>query len=76
MQVASEHYDRILLFPWGALPIEPDGVRATNPWLQLRYQTILEGVLKRYTTDAKITRVPAVESFDTRLRAALGALGR
>ncbi|MFT5285087.1 MAG: alpha-ribazole phosphatase [Planctomycetota bacterium] len=75
MQSAASNYDRILLFPWGALPIEADGVRATNPWLQLRYQTILEGILDRYVKDELITRVPAVDDFEVRLAETLSALG-
>ncbi len=71
---AAPRYDRILLFPWGVLPMEADGVRATNRWLQLRYQTILEGLLERYTERERITRVPNSIDFDERLRAVEAAI--
>jgi len=74
LRASTEHYDRILLFPWGALPIEADGVRATNQWLQLRFQTILEGLLDRYAAGAQVSRVPAASDFDERLRVVLGSL--
>ena len=40
-------YDRIVVLPWGVLPLEADGVRSTNPWLQRSYQAILEGLVRR-----------------------------
>ena len=74
MQSAARDYDRILLFPWGVIPIRADGVRATNPWLQLRFQTILEGMLDRFTEDDQLTRLPAIDGVDIRLAHCLHAL--
>lgn len=62
----SQRYDRILLFPWGALPLVDDGVRSMNRWTQLRFQSILEGLVERYAR-ARVVRVPAVDGFDARL---------
>jgi broad specificity phosphatase PhoE/nicotinamide riboside kinase len=70
MRAASADYDRILLFPWGALPLENDGVRATNPWLQLRFQTILEGLLERFAPASRITPIRTL-ALDDRLREAM-----
>jgi nicotinamide riboside kinase len=75
MRTHAATYDRILLFPWGVLPLESDGVRATNPWVQLRFQTILEGVLERYAPAKRVWQVPSTTVFDQRVSAALVELG-
>ncbi len=69
----SQRYDRILLFPWGALPLVDDGVRSTNRWTQLRFQSILEGLVERYARSSVLC-VPTVTSFEDRLEHVLGAL--
>jgi hypothetical protein len=75
MRASADDYDRILLFPWGALPLEHDGVRTTNRWVQLRFQTILEGLLERWAPSGLVARVPAHDDFDARLAEVLAALG-
>jgi broad specificity phosphatase PhoE/nicotinamide riboside kinase len=72
---AAQRYDRILLFPWGALPLEDDGVRTTNRWTQLRFQTILEGLVERFSP-ARVLRVPATDDFEQRVAFAMRSLGR
>ena len=67
MRAHAATYDRILLFPWGVLPLESDGVRATNPWVQLRFQTILEGVLERWAPQGRVLEVQQTLEFDQRL---------
>lgn len=67
-------YDRILLLPWGVLPLQADGVRSVNCWTQLRFQTIVEGLLARFARAEQLVRVPSVEGFDDRLGHALRAL--
>ncbi|MBL8861695.1 MAG: histidine phosphatase family protein [Planctomycetes bacterium] len=47
MHEHARRYDRIVLLPWGAIPLEDDGVRSTNRWTQLRFHGILEGLLTR-----------------------------
>ncbi len=51
-------YDAVFLLPWGVLPYEQDGVRARDPYLQLRYQVLLEGLLTRALDPAKLHRLP------------------
>jgi len=68
-------YDRILLFPHGVLPLVDDGVRSTNPWTQLRFQTILEGLVGRYSTGERIYRVPASPDFGARMAGVRRELG-
>lgn len=74
MGAEVERVDLILLCPWGVLPLEPDGVRSTNPWLQLRYQSLLEGMHLRYTPAEKLVRVPETDDLERRLEAVSAAL--
>ena len=60
-------YSAVLLFPHGALPLETDGVRAPNPWLQLRFQLCVEGLLDAHLDPARLHRVPRTDSFEARL---------
>ena len=70
-----QSYDRIILLPWGVLELEEDGVRAPNPFIQLRYQALLEGMLAREVDDARLLRVGEVEDFQTRRLWTLRQLG-
>lgn len=63
----SAAYDRILLMPWGVLPLEQDGVRSTNRWIQFRFQSILEGVLNRFAVRGQVLRVPGITDAERRL---------
>jgi broad specificity phosphatase PhoE/nicotinamide riboside kinase len=63
----AERYDRILLFPWGALPLADDGVRSTNRWTQLRFQCALEGVAQRFARSERMLRVPHGDDFEQRV---------
>jgi broad specificity phosphatase PhoE/nicotinamide riboside kinase len=76
MSADARSYDKILLLPWGSLPLEQDGVRSTNRWTQLRYQTILEGVLERFARPEAVVRVPDTDDFEQRVRFVLEALQR
>ena len=41
------YYDRIVILPWGVFDNETDGFRSTNCWLQLKFQSLLEGLINR-----------------------------
>ncbi len=45
---AARAYDLVIVLPWGALPLQHDGVRSTNQWKQLHFQGLLEGMLQRF----------------------------
>jgi nicotinamide riboside kinase len=51
-------YDLIVVLPWGAIPLVADDVRSANPWLQLHYQVLLEGLLRRYAHNGRIVQLP------------------
>jgi len=67
MQRDAAEVDRVVLCPWGILPLESDGVRSTNRWLQLRYQALLEGMHERMTESSKLVRVPDTDDLSARL---------
>jgi nicotinamide riboside kinase len=66
---ALAEYDLIVILPWGAIPLVADGVRSANPWLQLHYQALLEGLLARSAHAHRIVQVPPqVVALDARIR--------
>lgn len=64
-----------VLLPWGVLPLEVDGVRSSDRWIQLRYQAIVEGTLALFAPDERVFRVPATADLDSRVRLVLNTLG-
>ena len=74
---ASAAYDRVVLLPWGARPIESDGVRSTDRWLQFRCQALVEGLHRRHTPAERLLAVPSeVDGVDVRLAWVLARLPR
>lgn len=63
----GERYDRVLLLPWGVLPLEADGIRSTNRWIQFHYQSLLEKTLKRFARRGQVLRVPGEETVEQRV---------
>ncbi|WP_162306063.1 AAA family ATPase [Oleisolibacter albus] len=56
--MALADYSHIVLLPWGAMPLAADGVRSPNPWLQLHFQTIIEGLCRRWVEPARLIALP------------------
>ncbi|MEM7309774.1 MAG: AAA family ATPase [Planctomycetota bacterium] len=71
----GQRYDRVALLPWGVLPLEADGVRSSSRWVQLRFQTIVEGTLARFAREEQVLRVPATEDLEARVGLVLSSLG-
>ena len=68
-EAALAEYDLIVVLPWGAIPLVADGVRSANPWLQLHYQALLEGLLARWAGTHRIVQVPLhLVDLDVRIR--------
>ncbi|MFT5052312.1 MAG: nicotinamide riboside kinase [Chlamydiales bacterium] len=63
----GERYDRVLLLPWGVLPLVKDGVRSTNRWVQFHYQATLEATLKRFAHRGQVLRIPGDETVEQRV---------
>lgn len=57
-EAAMTRLDLIVLLPWGAIPLVADGVRSPNPWRQLHFQTILEGLAHRRFGSARYHFLP------------------
>ncbi len=62
-------YDAIFLLPWGVLPYRQDGVRSSDQHLQLRYQFLLEGLLRRHVSPHRLHFLPpTIVELEERLR--------
>jgi broad specificity phosphatase PhoE len=61
-------YDRIVLCPWGVLPLHADGIRSSNPWLQRHFQAVVEGLLARELDPARLLKLPPLLAIEERMR--------
>ena len=68
-------YDRVVLLPWGALPLVADGVRTSNPWIQRHFQATVEGLLFREVPPRQLLVLPPIASLEARVYCVLEALG-
>lgn len=64
---AAERYDRVLLLPWGVLPLQADGMRSTNRWFQRRFQATVEGLLDREIDPGRRWRMPGLTDLEARM---------
>ena len=71
-----DDYDRLVCLPWGVLPLEADGVRSANPWVQRSFQALVEGLLQREVPAGRYAMLPAaVTTLDARVSWVLDQLG-
>ena len=63
----SARYTQVLLLPHGAIPLEADGIRATNPWQQLHFQLLIEGLAERHLPPERLHRLPRSLDLPARL---------
>ncbi len=45
--MAPGRYELVVLVPYGRLPLVADGVRSSNPWVQLHTHLLIEGMVRR-----------------------------
>lgn len=64
----AQSYDAVLLLPYGVLPLVEDGVRSTNPYIQLRYQVTLAGLLRQHLPEERLLIMPPLTVLEARLR--------
>lgn len=70
-------YDAIFVLPWGVIPYERDGVRGDSPMDELRYQLILESLLRRSVPASRLHFVPDMcVTLEDRVRFCQEVLGR
>ena len=67
-------YDRIVVLPWGVLPLVADGIRSSNPWLQRHYQAAVEGLLHREVERDRLVILPDVVDLGRRIAIITDAL--
>ncbi len=51
-------FDLIVVLPWGALPLRSDGVRSTNPWLQLQFHALAMGLAQQFLPQEQMIFLP------------------
>jgi nicotinamide riboside kinase len=71
---AMADYSLVVLLPWADLPLAADGVRGVNPWMQLHFQTVLEGLCGRYVAPSRLLSLSGVVDEDARLERVRGRL--
>ena len=72
-----QKYDAIFVLPWGVLPYALDGIRAVNQHLQLQYQFILEGLLRRYIEPHRLHFLPEnITNLDDRRKWVLSSIAK
>jgi broad specificity phosphatase PhoE/predicted ATPase len=60
-------FDRIVLLPFGVLPLKQDGVRSTNPWLQRRFQATVRGLLEEEVGAPRFAQLPPLTALKERV---------
>ncbi len=51
-------FDLIVILPWGVLPLRSDGVRSTNPWLQLQFHALAIGLAQQFLRPEQLISLP------------------
>lgn len=60
-------YDRVIVLPWGVLPLVDDGVRAAQPWLQYLFQSLVEKLAREHGKPGQLLELPALMSLEERM---------
>jgi broad specificity phosphatase PhoE/nicotinamide riboside kinase len=68
--------DRIVLLPFGVLPLEADGVRTANPWIQKRFQSTVRGLLEEEVGAPRFVRMPPLSLLQERVNWCVDLLSR
>ncbi len=75
VNAAAALYDVIVVLPWGSVPLRDDRIRTANPWLQLHYQTVIEGLVARGPV-ATVRVAADCSDLESRIGVVASALGR
>lgn len=68
----GERYDVVFLLPYASIPMQADGLRSTDPYVQLHVQLLIEGLLSRHARRVIRLEAAALEDRVAAVRAALG----
>ena len=63
----SEALDRLVVLPWGSIPLVADGVRSPSRWRQRAFQATVEGLVHREANPATVAFLPMLADFDERM---------
>lgn len=63
-----EIFDRIVLLPFGLLPLQDDSVRSINPWIQRRFQSTVRGLLEEEVGAPRFVHLPDLVELEERVR--------
>jgi broad specificity phosphatase PhoE/nicotinamide riboside kinase len=61
-------FDRIVLLPFGLLPLQDDSVRSINPWIQRRFQSTVRGLLEEEVGAPRFVHLPNLVDLEERVR--------
>ncbi len=64
---AVSRYDAVIVLPWGVLPLQADGYRSTNRWYQRRFQSTVEGLVRREVPPGRAWFLPGLSELEERL---------
>jgi nicotinamide riboside kinase len=64
---AANHYDLIVIFPWGQFPLEDDGVRSAKPMYQFKVQMLIERLVQQLIGNVAVHMLQATD-LDGRVR--------
>ena len=59
--------DRLVVLPWGVIPLQADGIRTANPWTQRLFQSSLEGLVNREVPARIAAFMPPLTELEQRV---------
>ena len=59
--------DRLVVLPWGVIPLQADGIRTPNPWTQRLFQSSLEGLVNREVPARIAAFMPPITELEQRV---------
>ncbi len=59
--------DRLIVLPWGTIPLQADGIRTANPWTQRLFQSSLEGLVTREVSGEVAAFMPPLHDLESRV---------
>lgn len=71
----ARRYDHVVLLPFGVLPLEADGFRSSNVWLQRKVHLLMSG-LHAERAAGDLLRVPDLTNLEDRVAWVLERTGR
>ncbi len=74
VRARAERTDRVILLPFGVLPLVSDGIRLGDPWVQRLFQATVRGILEQELPPGRLAVMPGLTELDARVRWAVDLL--